>query len=247
MTRILVSQVAVMFFSLTAISTDASWAQEPGSTQPPQGPSGREQVVNNPHGLRHHERTVEGTDPYNTTREHSITLPDGRTINQTQVRSWDGTNGTMERSFSGPNGQTQQWQRSWTPDEHAGGETLAHSYSTQPPAAAPTMAPAASPAVEKVSWWQKLNPFRKEGIHTERSAAAPARSQGFTVGTSAGNSTSHSSSRPGEHPSVPASQNIHRPSWAGAPPRSMSPQGQLPHANGISTASRPNPGRGPSR
>ena len=65
--------------------------------------------------------TLSGSDPYNYTREHSITLPDGRTINQTQVRTWDGTDGTMERSFIGPNGQTHQSLRSWTPDGQPSG------------------------------------------------------------------------------------------------------------------------------
>ena len=183
----------------------------------------RSQTWNSPDGtpLRQHERTVSGSDPYNYTREHSNTLPDGRTINQTHVRLWDGTSGTMERSFTGPNGQTRQSQRSWTPDEQIGGQM--------------------------VSWWQKLNPFRKKGSQTAGSVAASAPRRGFTIGTPNANSARASSIRSSERPSVRGSQNTHRPSWAGGSSRSMRPQGPPAHANGVSTASRPNPGRGNNR
>ena len=32
--------------------------------------------------LREHERSVTGTDPYNYQRQHTVTLPDGRTVSQ---------------------------------------------------------------------------------------------------------------------------------------------------------------------
>ena len=190
---------------------------------------------------------MSGSDPYNYTREHSNTLPDGRMINQTHVRSWDGTNGTMERSFTGPNGQARQSQRSWTPDDQIGGQMASMTEPVQPVTVSPVTTPPASQPAEKVSWWQKLNPFRKKGNQTAGSAAASAPRRGFTVGTPNSNSSRASSIRSSEHPPVHGSQNTHRPSWAGGAPRSMSPQGPPAHANGHATASRPNPGRGNNR
>src|SRR3990170_4819761 len=72
--------------------------------------------------LRQHEQALSGTDPYNYTRQHEMTLRDGRTILHSQTRSWDGTTGTMERTFSGPNGQTREFQHAWTPDDLASGD-----------------------------------------------------------------------------------------------------------------------------
>lgn len=209
----------------------------------------RSQIWTNPDGtpLRQHERTLSGSDPYNYTREHSITLPDGRTINQTQVRTWDGTDGTMERSFVGPNGQTHESLRSWTPDGQPGGATPSMTEPGQTSAVSPSTAPATSQPPEQVSWWQKLNPFRKRGTETAGSAAASAPRRGFTIGTPNSNSARASSLSSGEHPSVQGSQNTHRPSWAGGAPRSTSPQGPPAHASGNADASRPNPGRGPNR
>ena len=209
----------------------------------------RSQTWTNPDGtpLRQHERTLSGSDPYNYTRERSHTLPGDRTINQTQVRSWDGTNGTMERSFTGPNGQTRQSQRSWTPDEQIGGQMASMPEPVQPATVMPATTPATSQPAEKVSWWKKLNPFRKKGSQTAGSAAASAPRRGFTIGAPNANSARASSISSSEHPSARGSQNTHRPSWAGGPSRSMHPQGPPAHANGVSTASRPNPGRGNNR
>jgi|GEM_PF-2286688 len=214
----------------------------------------RSQVWLNPDGtpLRQHERTMAGTDPYNYTREHTITLPDGRTINHSQVRTWDGTDGTMERSFAGPNGQARESVRGWTPDEPIAGQMASMPEPVVPSAVAvttspSTTAPAASQPTEQLSWWQKMNPFRKQGNQTAGSAAASAPRQGFTVGTPNSNSARPSSLSSSERPSTRGSQNTHQPSWAGGAPRSMSPQGPPPHANGNATASRPNPGRGNNR
>lgn len=209
----------------------------------------RSQVWTNPDGtpLRQHERTLSGSDPNNYTREHSNTLPDGRTINQTQVRTWDGTDGTMERSFTGPNGQARESVRSWTPDEPIAGQMAGMPEPVQPSPVPPPTVPATSQPTEKVSWWQKLNPFRKQGNTTAGTAAASAPRRGFTVGTPSSNSARPSTLSTGDHPSVSGSQNTHRPSWAGGAPRSMWPQGPPAHANGNATAWRPNPGRGNNR
>ncbi len=209
----------------------------------------RSQTWTSPDGtlMRQHERTLSGSDPYNYTRQRSNTLPDGRTIQHTQVRSWDGTNGTMERSFTGPNGQTRQSTRSWTPDEQIGGQTPNMTEPVQPATVLPTTTQTTSQLTEKVRWWQKLNPLRKKGNQTVGAAARSAPRRGFTIGKPNGNSASASSNSFGERPSVRGSQNTHRPSWAGGPSRSMRPQGLPPHANGLSTASRPNQARGNNR
>jgi hypothetical protein len=214
----------------------------------------RSQVWTNPDGtpLRQHERTWSGTDPSSYTREHTITLPDGRTINHSQVRTWDGTDGTTERSFTGPNGQTRESVRRWTPDEPIAGQMAIMPEPMQPATVAPattqpTTAPAASQPTKQLSWWQKLNPFRKRGNSTARSAAAAAPRRGFTIGKPSSNSARPSSLRSGDRPSVSGSQNTHRPSWAGGAPRSLSPQRPAARANSHATASRPNPGRGPNR
>ena len=116
----------------------------------------------------------------------------------------------------------------------------------QPTTVSPSTTPLTSRPAEKVSWWQKLNPFRKQGRGTGHAAAASKPRRGFTIGTPNSNSARASSFSSGEHPSVRGSQNTHRPSWAGGPSRSMRLQGPPAHANGVSTASRPNPGRGNS-
>jgi hypothetical protein len=209
----------------------------------------RSQTWTNPDGapLRQHERTLSGSDPYNYTRERSHTLPDGRMINQTQVRSSVGTYGTMERSFTGPNGQTHQSQRSWTPGEPIAGQMTSMPGPVQPTAVSPPTAPATSRPAEKVSWWQKLNPFRNKSNQTAGSAAASAPRRGFSIGTPQSHSVRASSLSSSERPTVGGSQNSHRPSWTGGTSRSMRPQGPSAHANGHATASRPNPGRGPNR
>jgi hypothetical protein len=211
------------------------------------------QVWLNPDGtpLRQHERTMSGTDPYNYTRERSHTLPDGRTVNHSQVRTWDGTDGTMERSFTGPNGQTRESVRSWTPDEPLAGEMVSTpepsgSAAVAPAASPSTSVPAASQPAEQLSWWQKLNPFRKRGNPTAEAASASARRRGFTIGAPNSSAARPPSNRSGDHPAGSGSQNTHRPSWAGGAPRSMSPQGPPAHANSNATASRPNPARGPN-
>jgi hypothetical protein len=210
----------------------------------------RSQVWTSPDGtpLRQHERTLSGTDLHNYTRERSHTLPDGRTINHTHVRSWDGTNGTMERSFTGPHGQTRESVRIWTPDEQIGGQMA----SMQPPTVTPatpssTTALPPSQPTEKLSWWQKLNPFRKRGDEAARTAAASATRRGFTIGTRNSNSARPSSLSTGERVPVRGSQNTHRPSWAGGPSRSIRRQEPPTHPHGQATALRPSPGRGPNR
>jgi hypothetical protein len=211
----------------------------------------RSQVWTKPDGtpLRQHEWTMAGTDPYNYTREHTITLPDGRMINHSQVRTWDGTDGTMERSFTGPSGQTRESVRSWTPDKPITGQMGSTAEPVQPstviPATPQPTTPATLPPTEQLSWWQKLNPFGKRGNETSGAAAASGPRRGFTIGTSGSNSARPSTVRAGEHPSVHASQNALRPSWAGGAPHSMFPQGPPAHANGQATASRPNVGHGP--
>lgn len=209
----------------------------------------RSQTWTGPDGVpvRQHERTLSGSDPYNYTREHNITLPDGRTINQTQVRTWDGTSGTMERSFTGPNGQTHQSQRSWTPDEQPTPQISAIAEPVQLSGTLPSTAASPSEPTEQVRWWQKINPFRKGGNETAGSAVASAPRRGFTIGTPNGNAGRVRSLGAGDHPSLQGSQNSHAPSWAGGVPRSISPQGPSAHANGNATASRPNPGRSPVR
>ncbi len=212
----------------------------------------RSQVWAKPDGtpLRQHEWTMAGTDPNNYTRERTITLPDGRTINHSQIRTWDGTDGTMERSFTGPNGQTRESVRSWTPDEPTRGQMASMAEPAQlstviPATPQPTTTSATVQATEQHGWWQKLNPFGRRGNETSNAAAASAPRRGFTIGTSGSNSTRPSAARAGEHPSVHASQNAHRPSWAGGAPRSMSAQRPPAHANSQATASRPNVGHGP--
>lgn len=254
-----------------------------------EGRSGREHVVNNPRGemrhtwdrvdtdegyqyrrtqtwtapdgtpIRQHEHTLSGTDPHNYTREHSLTLPDGRTLQQTHVRSWDGTEGTMERSFVGPNGQTQHFQRSWSPDDAAGepayGRTPpmrpagAPPEATRPVAAPAVAAPAVATPTEKGGWWQKWNPFGEGGRVAGPSAAASAPRRGFTIGTgnaaSAGGPPAHA--RPQARPARPtpsASRNAHRPSWAGGVPRSVPHAGSPSRTNAPAAAARANPGRG---
>lgn len=205
------------------------------------------QVWVNPDGttLRQHTHTMSGTDPNNYTRQHTVILRDGRTISQTQIRTWDGTTGTKERLFIGPNGQTRQAQQSWTPDAQTSGLL-----SETPDMAQPSvdMSPISSPVAkskEDVSWWQKLNPFRDSGGELSETTAAPRR--GFTIGTAHANSAGKSFQKSGDHPSIRGSQNSHRPAWAGTPQRTLSRQGPPAHAKGLSTTSRPNPGRGPKR
>ncbi|MCC9606239.1 hypothetical protein LOC68_18870 [Blastopirellula sp. JC732] len=213
--------------------------------------------------LRQHEMTRTTTDPYNTTRDHLVTLPDGRVVQQSTVRTWDGTTGTMERTMTLPNGQTRETSRSWTPD---GVET------TQPSGApvvqATSIAPTAVKKEEKVAWYQRLNPFRKSGgdsasTTTSTSHAAnmqarststdsPAPRRGFTIGT--GHSTevsnhgqtvsSANAQTPDVSPSLRGSQNTHRPSFAGSVPRDTTTRTLPAHANSAATASRSNPGNG---
>lgn len=184
--------------------------------------------------MRQHERSLSGTDPNNYTRQHMVTLPDGRVVSQTQVRSWDGTSGTMERTFVGPNGQTRESVRSWTPDGEVSTATLeASRTSTQSFASTPTQPTTTKPA-EKVSWWQRLNPFSKSGSSTSTAASTATPRRGFTIGD--GPSSQSSAARSGfdstDHPSMQASQNTHRPSFAGSTPRSVSPQTRVNNAGG---------------
>lgn len=209
----------------------------------------RVQTWTSPDGtlLRQHEQALSGSDPYNYTREHNMTLRDGRTMSQTQTRNWDGTSGTVERSIEGPNGQAHQWQRSWTPDEQLAGQTTEPIDPASPSVAPSTTAPATSQAAEEKSWWQKMNFFRKRGNDTAGSAAASAPRRGFTIGTSRSSSTRDLSRSSGDHPSVRGSQNTHRPSWAGGAPRSISPKVPSMHANEHAVAARQNATRSPKR
>ncbi len=217
--------------------------------------------------LRQHELMVAGTDPRNYTREHTITLPDGRTMQQTQIRAWDGTNGTMERSFVGPNGQTKTSQHNWAPGGMNGQNLQFQTGASGVTAAAPPMArPSTAEPARKVRWWNKLNPFRSGGSEMAQSGAVSPPRRGFTIGTSGANATRSAASgnvaegsvasgnalsgkveRRSIQASIQASQNTHRPSWAGGPPRSVRSQSSAAHSQRTQTASRPKPGRGRNR
>jgi hypothetical protein len=201
--------------------------------------------------LRRHERTVSGTDPYNYTRQHEITLRDGRTISHAQTRSWDGTTGTMERTFIGPNGQTRQFQHAWAPDDPLPVEPMpAPGEPRSPETTVPdTMTGLAAPIVEgsappppverpkKLSWLEKLNPFRGVAGSWRSSGTVPPHRSGFTVGSGARGSirSSHhrlSTTQPGQ-----PSPNSRRPAWAGvkgvAPPKALGPKmGSVPQSHG---------------
>jgi hypothetical protein len=203
--------------------------------------------------LRQHERSVTGTDRQNYTREHTKTLRDGRMIGQTQTRAWDGTTGTMERAFVGPNGQTRSGQRTFAATNQPGQPSRLVTSPATPPAVRPTGALSKTEPAKKERWWRKLNPFRKRGSDSTRSTAASAPRRGFTVGTptantSRANTANTSSLRAGEQALTHASQNTHRPSWAGGAPRSVrTTKGSASLRGGATTASRPNPGRGHNR
>lgn len=155
----------------------------------------RWQTFNAPDGtpLRQHQWSLSGTDPYNYTREHQMTLPDGRTMVHSRSRSWDGTSGTMERSFTGPNGQTREFQRAWTPEDFTPTDPAADTTDatqaepsspmiTPPVAGSPGDTPASSPST-KWGWLEKLNPFRNTGSpRWQAGPSGPSRS-GFTVGS----------------------------------------------------------------
>ncbi len=192
--------------------------------------------------IRQHEHTVSGTDPHNYTREHSLTLPGGRTLEQTHVHSWDGAEGTMERTFVGPNGQTRHFEHAWSPDEPAPSRVA--------PAPSADIAPATSPHAagppEKTGWWQKWNPFGEGSRPTGPPVAGSAPRRGFTIGTGNAGTAGGPAAQSQARPTVPASQDAHRPSWAGGAPRSAPQPGPPSHANGPA-AGRANPGRGNSR
>lgn len=212
--------------------------------------------------MRQHQQSLSGTDPNNYTRQHMVTLPDGRVVSQTQVRTWDGTNGTMERSFVGPNGQTRETVRNWSPDGEVSPATLEASRATQDSFAARSTQPTTSAPAEKVSWWQRLNPFSKNGRETSAAAKTATPRGGFTIGAGrSDDSFADSGQGQGQgqsqaarsgfdstnHPSMHASQNTHRPSWAGSTPRAVSPQvrGNNGGGSAASVASRASsaPGR----
>ncbi|TVS11906.1 MAG: hypothetical protein EA424_23215 [Planctomycetaceae bacterium] len=163
-------------------------------------------------------------------REHVVTNPRGE-ITQTWERvNTDPYNDTREHTITLPDGRTIHHSHVRTWDGTDG--TMERSFT--------------GPNGQE-RWWQKLNPFGNRGNASAGSAAASGPGRGFTIGTPNSNSGRPSTVRSGEHPSVQGSQNTHRPSWAGGAPRSMSPQGPPAHANGPTTASRPNPGRAPNR
>ena len=209
----------------------------------------RSQTWTGPDGtpIRQHEHTLSGTDPHNYTREHSLTLPDGRTIEHTHVRSWDGAEGTMERSFVGPNGQTQHLQRSWSPDEPAGEPAANMAASREPSGPPPATPPSPSDPPARGGWLRNINPFSRGGQPTGAAAAAAAPRRGFTIGTANAGAAGPSQSNRPAPPAVPASQNAHRPSWAGGAPRSAPQPGPPAHAGGPAAAAQLSPGRGNSR
>lgn len=186
--------------------------------------------------LREHTRSILGTDPYNYTRQHEITLRDGRTISHDLTRSWDGTTGTMERTFSGPNGQTRSFQHAWAPDDVPPTEPpptaleppvqemerlRANRWAGRVDAVGP---PAESPG--KWGWLEKLNPFRKRSgpaFGTSASRPSPPRRAGFTVGSGGRGGISRvphglANRNPGQ-----PSPKSHRPPWAGTPRLRQSP------------------------
>ena len=270
MTRICISPSAFLlscfFFSLV----NAAWAQDAAPAIEPQPDASVEttpaaeapetppawtyerQTQNQQGSATNTHRYLDLPEEGRYVREHVVTNPHGE---MTQTRERLNTDEgyryrhsqTMERSFIGPNGQTRESQRSWTPNEASGNQPSSVAAGTQPSSVSPTTAPPMSEPAEKVSWWQKLNPFRKKGSATAGSAASSAPGRGFTIGTPGANSAGASSFRSGGQASVHASQDTHRPSWAGGAARSMSPQGSSSQASGMSTAARPNLGRGNNR
>jgi hypothetical protein len=150
--------------------------------------------------IREHEMTRSGGDPYNFSREKSMTFRDGRTLNMTQTRTWDGTSGTMERTFTGPNGQTRDFQRPWTPEDEpvepppvSLRERLRLRMMADAPATYPETPDVQPPVLEpaKRKWGfleklEKLNPFRATGGQAwgwkSSSDTRPPRA-GFTIGS----------------------------------------------------------------
>lgn len=104
-----------------------------------------------------------------------------------------------------------------------------------------------SKPAKNTSWWQKMNPFGRGGGETAATTQAPAARRGFTLGTSGANAKRASAVNAGEHSSAQASQNTHRPSWAGGTPRSLHSQQPHQDAGRLTTGSRPNPGHGQNR
>ncbi len=107
--------------------------------------------------------------------------------------------------------------------------------------------PVTSKPAKNTSWWQKMNPFGRGAGETAATTTAPAARRGFTLGTSGGNAKRASALNAGEHPSAQASQNTHRPSWAGGTPRSLHSQQPHQDAGRVMTGSRSNPGHGQNR
>jgi hypothetical protein len=243
--------------SEVAPTTDPVPPTDP-SQLPPQWTYER-QMQNQQGTVTNTHRYLDAREDGRYVREHVVTNPRGE-MTQTweRVNTEDGYEYRRSQVWLNPDGTPLRQHdrtmsvRSWTPDEPIAGQMATMPEPVQPATVPPTtpqptIAPPASQPTEQLSWWQKLNPFRKRGNPTAGSAAASAPRRGFTVGIPNSNSARPSSLSSGDHPSVNGSQNTHRPSWAGGAPRSMSPQGPPAHANSNATASRPNPGRGPNR
>jgi len=141
---------------------------------------------------RQHQWSTSQTDPYNTSRQHTIIQSPDRTMTRTQTRTWDGTPGTMERTFEGPNGQHRVQHRPWTPDDLP----TDPSRPTVVPADEPTgpvsplaqdPAPGSSPEraaqdAERPSLLERFKSWVSKGPKSGESTASQAR-RGFTLGT----------------------------------------------------------------
>ncbi len=253
-----VTRISICLSLVMSLSASAAWAQDPtpttspqlettpstdpvatvdpvpnGETLPPVDQTGTSQWTYE-RQMQNREGTVTNTHRYMETpeegrfvREHAVTNPRGE-MTQTweRVRTEDGYTYRRSQVWTNPDG---------TPVRQ-------HERTTSS-----TSVPVETQSTEQVTWWQKLNPFRKRGNAKAGSAAASASRRGFTIGTSNGKSARVSSASSGDHPSVSGSQNTHRPSWAGGAPRSVAKQGPSSHANSRATAARANSASGLNR
>jgi hypothetical protein len=191
---------------------------DPATDGVPAGPSTwtYQRTVQNRAGTTVNSHQWTGSDPYNYTREHQVQLRDGRTLSQTQTRSWDGTTGSMERTIVGPNGQTHQFQHAWTPDD-----PTAATAEGQPALAIPPSGGTPVEPPKKLSWAEKLNPFRKGGLFRPSKPAGPRtsvepRRSGFTLGSGKHSGWGHlPSGLSKNHPGEPT-PSLNRPSSPGS-------------------------------
>jgi len=158
-----------------------------------------DQTWTDPEGnlLRQHQMTTIRNNPYNSQRQKSMTLPDGRTLNMTRTRTWDGETGSMERTFAGPNGQYRSIQRPWSPEHDPidGQHTTATSrirtrQSIGQPAGGTQTSQGTSSLAErsqsKHGLFSRFNPFASKGTPSWGSNRRSSRPSGFTVGSAAG-------------------------------------------------------------